>query len=56
MPNFVTKNVYLLPDRQPEELNLISIIDKLHRVEDKQLKIDNIIICAKIIALYQVKK
>ena len=46
MPNFVAKNVDLLPDRQPEELNLISIIDRLHQVEDKQSKIDNIMISA----------
>ena len=35
IPTFVALNVDNLPDRQPEELNLISIINRLNVIENK---------------------
>ena len=37
IPVFVAKNIERLPDRQPEELNLLSIVNRLSSVE-KNLK------------------
>ena len=37
VPSFVAKNIDKLPDRQPEELNMISIINRLAKLEQKQI-------------------
>ena len=34
LPIFVARNIENLPDRQPEELNMISIINRLTKVEN----------------------
>ena len=33
MPSFVAQNIERLPDRQPEELNLLRIINRLSNIE-----------------------
>ena len=35
LPLFVAKNISKLPDRQPEEINLLSIIERLSNFETK---------------------
>ena len=44
LPSFVAKNLDQLPNRQPEELNLISIINRISKLEEKQTDFDNMLI------------
>lgn len=44
LPVFVAKNLDQLPIGQPEDLNIISIINRLSKIEDKQNEVDNLLI------------
>ena len=43
-PSFVAKNFDQLPNRHPEELNLVSIINRIYKLEEKQTEFDNMMI------------
>ena len=44
LPNFVAKNVQKVPDRQPEELNLMYILSRINFLENKMSNIDNVLL------------
>ena len=44
LPSFVVKNLDHLPNKQPEGLNLISIINRISKLEGKQTDFNNMMI------------
>ena len=43
IPNFVAVNLDRLPDKKPEELNIISVGNKISQLEDKSVNCDNVL-------------
>ena len=41
IPNFVAKNIDKIPERQPEEINIVSLLNRINKIEKKTTEYEN---------------